>query len=114
MDGETEWEWNDNLMCSLKCFSEKLIAWNRDTFGSIFKRKKRVRIRLEGVMKALDAKTLADLLKLESKLKREWSEVLLQEKQLWMQKSRVDWIRFGNKNTVFPHVDTGAKEDDQD
>lgn len=38
--------------------------------------------RIGGVMKALDAKPSVGLIKLERSLKREWSEVLLQEETL--------------------------------
>lgn len=43
---------------------------------------------------------------MESKLKREWSEVLLQEEMLWMQTSCVDWIRHDDKNRKFLHTST--------
>lgn len=46
------------------------------------------------------------LQKLDLKLKREWADVLLQEEVLWMQKSWVDWLRMGNKNTKFLHTST--------
>lgn len=38
---EREWKWEGNLVDSLKHFSKKLMAWNRDTFGIIFQRKQR-------------------------------------------------------------------------
>lgn len=77
-------EWVDvgDLGVALRKFSEKLAAWNRDVFGSIFKRKRRVQRRLEGVMKALENMLSVGLIKLERRLKREWSEVLLQEETL--------------------------------
>lgn len=46
------------------------------------------------------------LLKLEDKLKREWTEVLLQEEMHWLQKTRVDWNKFGDKNTTSFHIST--------
>lgn len=51
---EKDWLWEGDLVASLKGLSEKLIAWNRDVFGSIFRRKRRVKSRMEGVMRALD------------------------------------------------------------
>lgn len=46
------------------------------------------------------------LLKLESKLKREWADVLLQEEILRMQKSRINKLYFGDMNTCFFHTST--------
>lgn len=68
----------------MKRLTEKLGAWNRDTFRNIFKRKRRLRNRLEGVVRSLYERVTPGLLKLESGLKKEWSEVLLQEELLWM------------------------------
>lgn len=93
-------------MHSLNRFVEKLTAWNCDTFGNIFKRKRRLQRRLDGVVILLDTKISVGLLKVESRLKREWADTLLQVEQLWMQKSRIDWLRLGDKNTKFFHTAT--------
>lgn len=45
-------------------------------------------------------------LKLEMRLKKEWTEVLMQKEMLWMQKSRIDWLCFGDKNTCFFQTST--------
>lgn len=101
---ENEWADEGVLMALLMGFSEKLVAWNMDVFGNIFRRKKRVRNRLEGVMKVMDEVPTMGLFKLERRLKKEWTEVLLQEEMLWMQKSRVDWLWFGNCNIKYFHT----------
>lgn len=64
-----KWQWN--LADSLKCFSGKLMAWNRDTFGNIFQMKIMSMLRLEGVQRALDRNVTRGLLKLEEKLRKE-------------------------------------------
>lgn len=100
------WQWSGDLTCLLKCLAEKLRAWNRDTFVNIFWQKKRLRKRLEGVTKALDERPTVGHLKLELKLKRDWSDVLSQEGVLWMQKSCIDWLRMGDQNTKLFNMST--------
>lgn len=51
---EKEWEWDGNLPTTLQKFSEKMKAWNTNTFGNVFGRKKRLKIRSEGVQRALE------------------------------------------------------------
>lgn len=58
-------------MSSLNKFLEKLNAWNRETFGCIFERKKKVKRRLKGVSRAMNLQPSLGLINLEKKLKRE-------------------------------------------
>lgn len=51
---------------SLKELEAKLKAWNRDTFGNIFRRKQRARLRLQGVKEAFGRQVSEGLIKLES------------------------------------------------
>lgn len=104
---EREWSSEGDLTCLLECLIEKLRAWNIDTFGNINKRKSSLQRRLDGVSKAMGGWELTvGLLKLERRLKREWTEVLMHEEIMWMQKSHVDWLRFGDQNTRFFHTST--------
>lgn len=50
---------------------------------------------------ALARKCSQGLLNLEMKLRREINEVLMYEEMLWKQKSLVEWLRLGDRNTRF-------------
>lgn len=52
-------------------------------------------------MRVLDAKSSTGLLKLEGRLKNERAEVLQPKEVLWMQKSRIDLLKLGDKITRF-------------
>lgn len=69
--------WDEYLMCSLKSLTEKLLCWNRDTFGNIFQRKKVLQGCLAGFSRAMEKRLTVGLLKLERRLKRDWADVLL-------------------------------------
>lgn len=60
-----EWVYDGNLTEALRGLLAKLLAWNRDVFGSIFRRKHRVKSMLEGVMNAINAAPTLGLMKLE-------------------------------------------------
>ncbi|KAL4282935.1 hypothetical protein GQ457_16G012150 [Hibiscus cannabinus] len=51
-----------------------------------------------------DQRRTRSLVKLEAKLLQDLELVLDQEEQLWRQKSRADWIIFGDRNTSFYHA----------
>lgn len=69
-----EWEWDGNLSSSLRKFSDKLIVWNRNIIGNIFRRKARIHDRLNSVHRALASRASLAQLKLESKLRKERNE----------------------------------------
>ncbi|XVF09573.1 hypothetical protein REPUB_Repub07fG0106000 [Reevesia pubescens] len=57
--------------------------------------------RIQGAQKALEDRPNPFLFKLEKELLAEYEETLMHEELLWFQKSRSNWIQFGDKNTKF-------------
>lgn len=91
-----------NLRARLKHMKVKLKQWNKMEFGNIFQLKKE----LEQKMEALQQKMISegyseDIKEEEMKLLMKWEERCKQEEILWRQKSRLLWLRKGEKNTKF-------------
>lgn len=73
---EDNWSRGTLLPMAIEEFTSKIRKWNKEEFGDIKKRKDRLRRRLEGVQTRLATELSPGLLKLESKLKILWEEVL--------------------------------------
>jgi endonuclease/exonuclease/phosphatase family metal-dependent hydrolase len=82
------------------------ITFNKDIFGNIFKNKRILEARIRGVHKQLDNHQTSDLILFERKLQQEYNKILSQEEMLWYQKSRENWVKYGNRNTKFFHTQT--------
>lgn len=83
---------------------EKSTIFNKQVFGNIFRNKRLLEARIKGVHCQLDLYSYSDMIMLEKDLQRQYDQVLAQEKLLWYQKSREQWVKFGNKNTKFFHT----------
>lgn len=73
--------WNNNVPYphAVSQFIDQVALWNKDYFGNIFHYKHRLLARLRGIQKALERYNSGSLIRLESSLKRELEEVLMQE-----------------------------------
>uniref|UniRef100_A0A2N9IBY2 Reverse transcriptase domain-containing protein n=1 Tax=Fagus sylvatica TaxID=28930 RepID=A0A2N9IBY2_FAGSY len=95
-----------NLCDSINSFTQLVTDWNRHTFGNIFKRKRRVLNRLNGIQHALACSPSAALACLEKSLRLEFLSILGQEEEFWALKSRLGWVLEGDRNTKFFHTTT--------
>nr|BAE79385.1 unnamed protein product [Ipomoea batatas] len=92
-----------NLEDIIATVTQKSLLWNRNVFGNIFNRKRKIENRILGIQRAWNYNTSVRLQDLEKRLLSELNEVLVQEETLWFQKARTDWIRNGDRNTTFYH-----------
>ncbi|XP_021717685.1 uncharacterized protein LOC110685467 [Chenopodium quinoa] len=81
-------------------------AWLTHEKFEEFMVKSRLWARLEGIQKVLAERRVDRLIELEKSLKLEMEQVLQQEELLWFQKSRLEAIRDGDRNTKFFHLST--------
>ena len=102
------WNGNRDLEESIDCFLKDAIAWNRNHFGNIHQKKRRIMARIYGTQKVLSNNPSSSLINLENQLQKELETILDQECDLWMLKSRLNWMIQGDRNTSFYHVSTLA------
>lgn len=97
---------NHNPTTALKNVRESSIIFNQEVFGNIFKRKRQVEKRLKGVQQYFNRVDSLHHALLEKDLQREYNDILFQEEMHRYQKSREQWVKFGDKNNAFFHAQT--------
>lgn len=103
--------WRPNLSWNnqIDSLQAGLRQWNREVFGDVFKRKKRLMKRLNRIAFQLGQYSSPHLEEAQQYLWREYEEVLKQEEIMWYQKSRSKWLMFGDRNSRFFHGVTAIR-----
>ncbi|RYR45945.1 hypothetical protein Ahy_A07g031714 [Arachis hypogaea] len=103
------WQKERPLPAALEELATKLKGWNSEIFGNIFKRKRKIMSRLNGIQRAPSYGRNPWLENLEKRLSEELNTILDQEELFWMQKFRQLWIVEGDRNTRFYHTKTAIR-----
>ncbi|CAJ2669285.1 unnamed protein product [Trifolium pratense] len=96
---QENWNRGRDLVFLLNNLTDNLKVWNKEVFGNIFKRKKELLARLNGIQNSRNYGYSNFLESLEKELQDQLATTLYQEECLWYQKSRGKWIADGDRNT---------------
>ncbi|CAL1410371.1 unnamed protein product [Linum trigynum] len=97
------WARGSSFTESATAFAQEAMIWNRNVFGHITRRKDKLLKRLEALEQAAGGHGSEAQLR---QCQEELELVLFQEELLWCQKSRLEWISSGDKNTTYFHTRT--------
>lgn len=104
--------WDDDLSlhANIANFRSAAQLWNQNVFGEIGKEKRRLKARIDGIQKAIEARPMDEhLINLDIELRTAYEDTCLNEELIWFQKARCDWISFGDRNTTYYQTKARAR-----
>lgn len=75
-----------------------LCSWSKENFGAVTKELEGLRVGLESMREGVQS-SRSDIRKLTDRM----DELLYREEMMWLQRSRIAWLREGDRNTRYFH-----------
>lgn len=85
-------------------FKDSTVEWARVNFGNIFKQKKKILSRLQGIQNLTKYCNIIFLQNLEHQLIKDFNRILKVEEDFWKLKSQINWLNEGDDNTKNFHT----------
>ena len=98
---QQSWGDNNSLMLSIVKFTDSVQIWSETTFKNIFKEKRILLARIWSIQQRQQNDISHHLVDLEAQPLSEYNLVLIQEKELWCMKSRLNQVIWNDLNTKF-------------
>lgn len=95
------WDSGLSALDAMDHFRQTVQHWNCFHFGNVFEQKQRCQARLKGVQDVQADRHSDRLYHLKRELMVEMDSILAQEELIWQQKSRVNWLKVGERISVF-------------
>ncbi|XP_042482434.1 cysteine-rich receptor-like protein kinase 25 [Macadamia integrifolia] len=93
------------LALKLKKLKPVILTWSRSAFPNLDLEVKTSKDDLEGIQRRIEEEAMFDLLfDLEADVKNRYSKALEIHEKMWTEKSRVRWLKEGDRNSSFFHM----------
>lgn len=98
------------LQYKLKILKAHLKVWNKEVFGDVHKDKEDAIAALEAAQQSFDEVPSVENKEALNLANATFKQILAREEVYWFQKSRVQWLQVGDRNTSFFHNYTKIRQ----
>ncbi|XP_061343725.1 uncharacterized protein LOC133289741 [Gastrolobium bilobum] len=106
---KNSWENNVGWLMARHKFEEEAKRWHLDVFKEALKQKNRLYSRLNGLDSFRFGRFDPNTELLQKELWKELQGILIKEELIWFQRSRNQWLKYGDKNSKFFHSSTVSR-----